>query len=272
VHGDGSNGVTGSVIVSGPYPAKIYGDGGDKFKIGVDAWANRVIDTTTTGTIFCTTGSGNNKNCNTSKGNPPSVDMPVSADMIAQWKADALAGGTQTGNVAIGWANGSLGPKKIVGNLSVDGGGTLTVTGTLWVTGTVTVTGGGKIKLASSYGTNSGIVISDKYASISGGGSFAGSGQVGSYPMLLVTSDCPVSSFCSSKPAISLSGGAGAVVLNAQNGTVNVDGGSAAREITGKTVTVSGGGNIIYDAGLANQVFSSGPSGSYQVTSFSETE
>ena len=272
VHGDGSDGVTGSVVAAGPYPAKIYGDGGDKFDIGGDAWANRVIDTQTVGIIYCNTGSGNNKNCNTSKGNPPVLDMPVTEEMIAGWKEDALAGGTQTGNLTVGYAGATLGPKKIVGDLLVNGGGTLTITGTIWVTGKITVNGGGKMKLASQYSYNSGVVITDKYVTISGGGSFAGSGQTGSYPMLLSTSDCPVSTFCSGNNAISLSGGAGAVILNAQNGTIKVNGGSAAREITGKRVIIDGGGDVIYDAGLANQVFSSGPSGGYQVTSFKETE
>jgi hypothetical protein len=198
--------------------------------------------------------------------------MPVSDAMVAEWKADALAGGTQTGNVTIGSSGGSLGPKKIVGNLTVNGGGTLTITGTIWVTGTITVSNGGKMKLINTYSYNSGVVLSDSYISLTGGGAFSGSGQVGSFPMLLSTSDCPVSSFCGSNPAIYVSNGAGTVVLYAQNGTVNVSGGSSVKEITGKTVSVTNGGNVIYDTGLASQSFSSGPSGGYHTASFSETQ
>jgi len=270
VYSDGSDGVTGSVIVSGPYPGKIYGDGGDKFDIGGEAWANRVIDTITTGVIYCNTGSGNNKNCNTSKGDAPTVDLPISDDMISQWKEDALAGGIQTGNLTVGYAGATIGPKKIIGDLLVNGGGTLTISGVIWVTGKITVSNGGKMKLATSFSGNSGVVISDKYIAISGGGTFSGSGLPGSFPMLLSTSDCPVSSYCSTYPAISLSDGAGAVILNAQNGTIKVDGGSSAREITGKQVIIDDGGDVIYDTGLVNQVFSSGPAGSFNISSFQE--
>ncbi|MFA6095022.1 MAG: choice-of-anchor R domain-containing protein [Candidatus Paceibacterota bacterium] len=259
-------------LFAGGNSTQIYGDGGDKLSIGGDAWAHTVIDTTTTGTIYCQAGTGNNKTCNTSRADPASVSMPISDSMIAQWKSEAEEGGTQTGNVSIGWAGGSLGPKKIIGNLSVSGGGTLTVTGTLWVTGTVTTSGGGKIKLSSLYGDNSGAIVTDKYVSLTGDGNFQGSGQPHSFPLLVVTSDCPVSSFCSGNSAITISGGSGSVILSAQNGTVSVSGGSSAKSITGNKVVMTGGATLNYDMGISDLNFSSGPSGGWELNGWKEVQ
>ena len=189
--------------------------------------------------------------------------MPLSDSNIQEWKDDAVAGGIITGDYHSNWAGATLGPKKITGNLLVDGGGTLTVSGTLWVEGTITVTGGGKVKLASSYGTNDGAIISDSYVIVNGGATFSGSGQSGSYPFLITTSACPAESGCNGNNAVSLSGGAGTVAIVAQNGTAQISGGSALKAVTAKQISMDGGATLQYDDGLINANFSSGPGGSW---------
>jgi hypothetical protein len=256
--------------------ATIYGDGFDYLNVGTDegdAWAHTVNSVDTTGTVYCQVGSGNNGNvCNTSRPDPVPQPFPISDANVSTWKDQADSGTVYNGNLTVGFAGTTTGPLKINGNLSINGGGTFTMTGTVWVTGTITVTGGGKVRLASSYGTNSEVMIADSYIDISGGGAFSGSGQVGSYPLLLSTSDCPVSASCSGKNAIRLSGGAGAVVLYAQNGTLQLIGGTSAKGMTGKTIRISGGGTVSYESGLMNQNFTSGPSGGWEITSWKEVE
>jgi hypothetical protein len=159
---------------------------------------------------------------------------------------------------------------KITGNLLVDGGGTLNIKGTLWVQGSVTVAGGGKIKLDPTYGTNSGVIVADGIVNLGGGGNLSGSGQTGSYLMVLTTSNCPIGIGCGGKNALTLSGGAGAVVLNAQNGNMVLNGGSGVREATAHMITVSGGATITYDSGLVNMNFNSGPSGGYNLLNWLE--
>jgi len=246
--------------------------GGNNYTTGVyigttasdDAWAHTVTGATVKGTIYCQVGTYTNKACNTSRADPTPQPMPLSDANIQDWKDDAASGGTITGDYHVNYAGATLGPKVITGNLLVDGGGTLTVSGTLWVEGTITVTGGGKIKLASSYGTNSGAIVSDGYVSLTGGSNFAGSGQAGSYPFLITTSACPAASGCGGNSAIYLSGGAGTVALIAQNGTVNINGGSSLKEVTAKQVIMDGGATLYYDSGLISENFSSGPGGSWQ--------
>lgn len=230
--------------------------------ISGDARANNVTYTNTLGNIYCKIDGGNNKPCNTSEPDPTYESFPISDVNISDWKDEALAGGTLSGNQSVGWAGATMGPKKINGNLTVSGGGTLNLTGTLWVTGTITLSGGAKIKLDSSYGTNDGVIISDGIINISGGGHATGSGTSGSY-IVMVTTNTGTSS---------ISGGAGAVVFYAKDGTISISGGASLKSATAYKVIVDGGSNVTYESGLADLFFNSGPSGSWGVDSWGEVE
>lgn len=236
-----------------------------------NAWANIVKGTSVAGSLYCLTGLNNNKSCNTSKGIPPSQPLPYSDSNIDAWKTDAESGGVITGNYTVGSAGASLGPKKITGNLTVNGGGTLTMTGTLWVVGDVTVTGGGKIVLPANYGLNSGTIISDGRITINGGGS-AGSGTSGSYLFVVSTSKCPQDVTCGGSSAITITGGAGAIAANAQQGTVALSGGANIKAVVGNSISITGGSTVTYDQGLASPSFVSGPTGGWQIVSWKEVE
>ena len=229
--------------------------------ISGSAQAHTVNYTNATGNIYCQTGTGNNKSC-VSQTDPTYIAFPVSEANILQWKAEAEAGGVYNGNYSVGWAGATLGPKKIIGNLTVSGGGILNVTGRLWVTGEITLNGGGTIKLYSSYGSNDEVIISDDEVSISGGGHASGSGVEGSYIMMFSTS--------TESDAMLISGGAGAVIAYAPFGTITISGGAALKEATGYRIIVSGGSSITYESGLTNNNFSSGPSGSWVVEEWGE--
>ncbi len=246
-------------------------------KVGGDAWGNTVTGASVTGTLYCQVGgTGNtyhdNKACDTSRSDPSPSSFPISDSNIEQWKSEATAGGIYNGNVAIGSAGTTTGPIEINGNLLIDGGGKFTMTGTIYVTGSVTISGGASLALSSSYGSNSGVLISDGIMNFNGGSKFAGSGQSTSYPLMITTSDCPAGPTCAGNYALSLGGGAGAVVLNAQSGTLYMAGGSGARELTANQIIIDGGGVVTYSSGLASQVFSSGPSGGWNVSGWKEVQ
>ncbi len=263
----------------GSSPAQIWGNEGDYMYIGSTStdivWSSSIKHVRTPGTIYCEFGesNANGKVCNTSRPNPSTLPMPISQANIDQWKLEAESGGSTT-TLNIGWAGGIIGNKRIIGNLTVSGGGTLIVTGTLWVEGYITVSGGGKIKLSPSLGQNSAIILTDKYAQINGNGTFEGSGTPGSYPVLVSTSVCPSTTPCTDEnnSAISLSGGSGAVVLIAPFGKVSINGGSGARAVTGDSIYISGGGIVTYETGLAELSFSSGPSGGWSIDGWGELE
>lgn len=234
-----------------------------------NAWATTVRGASVAGSLYCTTGTNNNKVCNTTQGSPSPQGLPFSDANIEDWKEEGEAGGTITGDYNVNWAGATLGPKKITGNLSVSGGGTLTLSGTLYVQGNVSVSGGGKIVLPSNFAESSGKIVSDGTMTINGGGS-AGSGTSGSYLFLVTTSKCPYDISCSGANAITITGGAGAIAVNAQEGTVSLSGGASIKAAVGNTINISGGSSVTYETGLASPTFQSGPSGAYVVTSWKE--
>ncbi|HZS43287.1 MAG TPA: choice-of-anchor R domain-containing protein [Candidatus Paceibacterota bacterium] len=247
-----------------------------------DAWAYDVEGGSVAGHLYCQIGHNNNKACDTSRGDPSPVSFPISDGNIQEWKDEADGGGIITGatnchggytggNCIVDYAGATFGPGKITGNLTVNGGGTLTLTGTVWVQGTITVTGGGAIRLSSSYGSSGGVLLTDGWVDLSGGGQLTGSGSSGSYLLLLTTSQCPNSGSCSGHNAMDVTGGAGAVILNAQNGVMSLAGGVNANEATAYKISAVGGTTVTYQSGLANQNFSSGPSGAWNVSSWQQT-
>src|SRR5574343_1104212 len=228
-----------------------------------DAWANTVTSSTIRGALYCQTGSSNNKSCNTSRPDPGPQDFPISDANITEWKDAAVAGGTVTGNVTIS-SNSSYGPKKIVGNLTVSNGATLTLDGTVWVTGNITLSNNSQIKLSSSYGSLGGIIIADGTISLSNNSTINGSGFSGSYTIAI--------SMSSSGSAISLSNNGGGVILYAPNGTISLSNNAGAKQVTGYRISLSNNAVITYDSGLASTVFSTGPAGGWNLSSWDETE
>ncbi len=216
-----------------------------------------------TGTLTCQEGTGNNKSC--SPGTDPTyASMPLSDSSIGQWQTEAESGGIYNGNYSVGWAGATIGPKKIDGNLNVSGGGTLTVTGTLWVTGNITLSGGALMKLSSDYGDNDGVVVATGNISISGGADATGSGEDGSY-MLMVSES-------TSGSAVSISGGSGAVILYAADGTLNISGGAELKGGTANRIVVSGGSDVNYESGLADMHFVSGSAAGFSIGEWKEVE
>lgn len=229
-----------------------------------DARAHSVSNTNIAGNLYCQTGSGNNKPCDTSQPDPAPQPFPVSDANISDWKADAALGGVIDGDYAPGGESATLGPKKITGNLILTNGFTLTLSGTLWVVGDIELSNNAVVKLSSGYGTNGGVVVSDGEIDLSNGAQFSGSGQAGSYVLLLTTS--------SSGSAAEVGNNAGAVIINAQKGTINFSNNAGAKEATADKIFMDNGATIIYESGLANINFTSGPSGSWNIVSWQEVE
>jgi hypothetical protein len=236
-----------------------------------DAWSYEVKNSTVAGTIYCQAGSSNNKACDTSRSVPVQQMFPISEGNILEWKTDAESYSATT-TQSFGSGNHSLGPIKINGDLSVSSGGTLNLDGTIYVTGNITVNGGGIIRVNPSLINKSIILLTDGVIKSNGGGQFQGSGSSGSYILLVTTSSCPDGVGCSGDNAVEVSGGTGAVVINAQNGTIEFSGGAQAKQATANRITMTGGTTVTYESGLANPTFTSGPSGAWNVDSWKEIE
>jgi hypothetical protein len=157
IEAQGVSTVTGNVV-SGGSSGEIESD--TTLNIGGDASAHTVKKTNTTGTIYCQSGTGNNKSCNTSQADPTvSAILDLSTE-IGDWKTEAQAGGVYTGNLYQDSFTPTLGPYKIVGDLTI--GDTLTLTGPLWVTGDINmISSSSKIKIDPTYGSADEVIIVD---------------------------------------------------------------------------------------------------------------
>ncbi len=245
----------------------IVGQGG----VGT-AHAHTVNNSTVASTLYCQTGSGNNKPCNTSLPDPSPIGYPISEANIAEWKQAAEDGTVINGNYTVSASSTVMGPVKINGNLTVTNNAQITMMGNIWVTGNILTYNNTVIRLDPSYGHNSGVLIADGRIDISNNATFQGTGQSGSYVLVLSTSACPDTGSCSGMPAINVSNNTGGALLNAQKGTVYIANNVNIKEITGYKIVISNNTTVTYELGLANVNFISGPSGSFGITGWREIQ
>ncbi|MFA6274498.1 MAG: hypothetical protein WC662_05035 [Candidatus Paceibacterota bacterium] len=260
------NRINGTAISAGPsglISAMNIGQNGTG-----NAQAHTINDSTVEGNLYCITGSGNNKVCNSSLPDPDPIPMPITQVMIDQWKADAnINNDTVVGNLTISTPT-QLGPKKITGNLTINAN--LTLTGTVYVVGNIITANNVHVSLSPSYGTTGGILITDGPVNLSNNVVFEGSGSANSYIMLLTTSSCP--SGCGSTYALEIANNVGAVILNAQNGTAHMNNNVTLNEVVANRIVMDNNAVVNYLSGLANMSFTSGPSGGWNIKNWKETQ
>lgn len=231
--------------------------------VGSDAHANTISSCNITRDAYFKTISGSTVGRTQYPDSPdPSMQsMPISDTEIGDWKADATAGGVINDSYNLSGDDvASLGPKKINGNLNLSNNADLTITGTVYVTGNINISNDAKIRLASSYGDLSGILLTDGSVSISNDAAFYANGT-GTYLLLLSTK---------SGTAINISNDAEAVILYASQGTINISNDATLKEVTGYSISLSNDAHVIYESGLASAKFSSGPGGSWVIDSWKE--
>ena len=202
---------------------------------------------------------------------PPVAPLPISQANIDQWKTDAAAGGTClqpqcdiSGNLNVD-ADLSVGPKKILGNLNFTANGkTLTITGTTYVVGNVDISNNAKIICDSGYGSNSCVIVTDGQIIVGNSAQFQGSGQTGSYILLLTTKI--------GDATIELNNNALGAIMYAANGEVELENNVNATEVVGYKLELENGATITYEQGLLNSVFSSGPGISFVIDGWREVQ
>lgn len=212
-------------------------------------------------------------------------DFAITQTQIDDWKAETANGAvksaytinsnstvTESSSVVINGSMGVgsnatwnlMGTTKIIGNLTIGSNSHINLSGTLYVTGDISFGSGSITQLASSYGSSSGIVLSDGVMTISSNSTFLGSGQTGSYVLILSTS--------TSNPAIGIGSNATAAIFYASAGGVVINSNVDVREVTGYRVTLGSNATLEYESGVANLNFSGGPSGGWSISSWKETE
>jgi hypothetical protein len=205
---------------------------------------------------------------------PPLQNMPISDSNINQWKEEATNGGTST--TVIVASDRTLGPQKINGNLIMTSNNkTLTVTGTIYITGYLEISNGSSIQCSNTYGLNSCVVVVDKWIHIDNNGIFRGSGQPGSYILILSNSSCDGTSSTNCthhNAAMDFHNNAAGAIFYAKDGLIHLHDGVEVTELTAKKIYLGQEAIIKYEQGLINANFSSGPGGEWKIDSWKEIE
>lgn len=164
---------------------------------------------------------------------PSTVAMP-NFD-LSYWEGLAAAGTVYNGDLTT--ANNSsttMNAEKIVGNLALGNGSTITLNGPLWVTGTITFGNNSVIKLDSTFGAASGVIIADGKITIDNNGNIQGSGTTGSVVIVVSTN----TSVTDSSPAIYAKNNVTGAVLYAPNGEVHTNNGVSVPAVVGVKVVL----------------------------------
>jgi hypothetical protein len=226
--------------------------------IGGNAIAHTITGGSVAGSKYCHIGTG----CLATTTDPVAKDFAITPTMIAGWESDALAGGEMSGVITGGDL--TLGLKKINGNLTISGGDILTVSGALWITGNFTAGNGAEIQLDPAFADGSGVIIVDGLIDISQNVIFRGSGTAGSYILLLTNS--------TSANAVTIAQNAGAVLLEAPNGTITFQQNSGAKEASANKIVLEENAEVTYELGVADTLFTSGPGGGGGISGWRETQ
>jgi hypothetical protein len=203
-----------------------------------------------------------------------SASFPISDAQVEDWEAQAAAGGIisacdASGNYTVN-SDASLGPVKILCNLIVkSSSATLTVNGPIWVVGNITTQTGPTIKMAAALGGQNVAIIADNPSDPTGSGIitvgqstvFQNSGSAGSFVFLISQNTSAEEG--GSTVALSLSQGASALVAYAAHGLAALSQSVSVKEVTAYKITLSQSANVVYDTGLPNTLFETGPGGSW---------
>lgn len=219
--------------------------------------------------------------------NQPIVNFPISTTTIQEWKdsitttitaADPLcSSGTYTINTNI-----TIGYLKVECNLEIRKVGpstTVTLNGPIWVQGNLTISNGPTLQVSSSLGRKSVQFIVDKPSnrttsskiSITQSTQFNGSGDSRSFIMLMSLNESAY--LGGTEVAINAANSAnGKVLVYADRGLIDIGNGISLKEVTGYKINVAQNANVIYESGLSNLLFATGPGGSYALEDWRQVE
>lgn len=217
--------------------------------VGVDAHANTIANSTITGNAYFQTLTNSTvKGTKYSGSADPSIqDLPIPETTITAWKTLAQSGGVTQGDYIVDAGTvRTLGPQKIIGDLTVSNQGDLTLSGTVYVTGNINIFNNAKIRLSSGFGGNSGVIVTDGLVSVTNGCLFYGA-ESNTYILIVSTK---------SGPAINIANNSDAAIFYAPNGAIDVNNNTILKEVVGYQIHLNNGAKVIYEDGLASIKFS----------------
>jgi len=276
ITGTNSNIVYGTVISTGPSglvsgihaTSSVYAHTIQNADIDGNAYYQSISGSTVDGTLY--PGSVDQE----------SNDMPISDEQIEEWKASALAGGTISSPCPYKITGGTtIGPKKINCDLEISGNNyTINLAGNLWIDGDIEVKNSPTIRVDDSMSGKSVVVIADNDSDRSSGGlisldnsaTFDGTGN-NSFVMFISKNNSASTGgdYAAITAKNSMSGD---VLVYAPQGKIELENNVSIKEVTAYQISIKNSAQIIYETGIANLLFDSGPAGGFEVGGWVETE
>ena len=274
IEGAGSNVIGGDAVSAGPNgriegvhaTSSAYAHTITSSTIDKDAYYQVISGTSVGGTSY-----------------PGSADqatssLPISDEQIEEWKADAEAGGVISSPCPYQiTANITIGPKKINCDLEISGSPTVTLTGALWVVGNIDFKNSTVVQTDASLGNVSVPLVADNPLNrttsskiiVQNSSSFIGLGGNRSYVLLVSQNQSAEQG--GNEAAINVKNSAnGALLVYAGHGEIKLQNNINLREVTAYRIRLQNSAKVIYEIGLPNLLFTSGPSGSYSIGGWGE--
>jgi len=209
----------------------------------------------------------------------PTLGLPISDDQVDTLKADALEGGVISSPCPYNInSDVTLGPVKINCDLNISGSPTVTLAGSVWVSGNVSIKNTAIVRVLAGLGGKSITIIADNPSnrttsssiSLTNSVQFFGSGSSNSFVFLVSQNNS--AELGGNEDAISMNNTSDgrSVILYANHGLININNSATLKEVTGYKIKAKNSANIVYDSGLANTLFTSGPGGGYEITGWKE--
>ena len=276
ISGSNSNIINGDVISAGS-SGLITG-----IHTADSAYAHTITNSTVGEDAYYQTTSGTSVEGASYPGSPDQsiAPMPISDTKIEEWKSEALAGGVHTSPCPYSVSGTvSIGPKKINCDLNLDGSDEVTLNGNVWVSGNITFSNSAILKVNPSLGDKTVVVVADKESNRSSSGQiylrnttqFFGTGSAESY--ILLVSQNNSAEMGGGNSAIDASNSTdGKVLLYAPHGSINLSNSMNIKEASAYKIQLNNSATVLYETGIANLLFTSGPSGGYSIDSWQETE
>ena len=253
--------------------------------IGAHGYANRIIRSTIGKNAYYATSisgstvGGASYPGTTAPSELPELALPIADAVLDAWETDAASGGTISSPCPYKPADGTvIGPKKINCDMEVDGSKIITLAGTVWIAGNLNLKNSAQIKLHSSFGSTSGVIIVDNPANrltsskvtIANSAQIVGSGAFGSYT--LVASRNASAEQGGSEEAFEIKNSSSAALYYAPHGFIEIHNTGSIKEATAYKLTIKNNATITYETGLSDILFSSGPTGGYSIKTWQEVQ
>ena len=274
--GSGSNLIKGSVVSAGSSglidsvhaTSSAYAHTIRNADIDGDAYYQSISNTSVNGTLH-----------------PGSTDqatssLPISDELITTWENDAALGGTISSPCPYKIDdNITIGPKKINCDLEITGDPIITLGGALWVSGNISVANTARVRVDPSLGNRSVPIIADKPTNrttsskidLANSVVFQGSGTGSSY--VLMVSQNKSAEQGGSEVAINLQNSVdGDLLVYAGHGEIQLQNSIDVKEVTAWRIHLKNSAEVLYETGLANLLFTGGPSGGYIFDKWREVE